>query len=63
MTYEKYVIKYKKFLEKWESVKKRNERGDYSCGAAIRGASCDCVIAFDNDEQKENYRAAYGMND
>lgn len=61
MTYEKYVSRYQKFLEKWAGVKARNERGDYSHGAAIYGPSCDKVVAFDNDEQKENYRITYGF--
>jgi hypothetical protein len=61
MNYEKYVENYKRFLNKWQSVKERNENGDYSHGTAIYGASCDKVVVFDNDEQKQNYKTAYGF--
>lgn len=61
MSYEKYIDDYKCFLHKWQSVKERNESGDYSHGAAIYGPSCDKVVVFDNDEQKKNYKNAYGF--
>ena len=61
MSYEKYVEQYRAYLNKWNSVKARNENGDYSCGAAIYGASCDKVIVFDSDSEKANYKAAYGF--
>lgn len=61
MTYEKYVIKYKKFLEKWQALKSLNECGDFSCGAAIYGPSCDCIVVFDNDEQKTAYQVKFGF--
>lgn len=61
MNYEKYMSKYRAFLEKWNAIKARNENGDYSHGAAIYGASCDKVIVFDNEEQKAAYRTEYGF--
>ena len=61
MNYEKYIENYKRFIDKWQSVKARNESGDYSHGAAIYGPSCDKVVVFDNDEQKKNYKNAYGF--
>ena len=61
MNYEKYIENYNRFLCKWQSVKARNESGDYSHGAAIYGPSCDKVVVFDNDEQKQNYKTAYGF--
>lgn len=61
MSYEKYIENYNRFLRKWQNVKARNENGDYSHGAAIYGPSCDKVIVFDNDEQKQNYKATYGF--
>ena len=61
MYYEKYILDYHAFLEKWRAVKQRNERGDYSCGTAIVGASCDSVIVFENETEKANYKTAYGF--
>lgn len=61
MSYEKYIENYNRFLRKWQSVKARNENGDYSHGAAIYGPSCDKVIVYDNDEHKQNYKATYGF--
>jgi hypothetical protein len=52
---------YQRFIEKWSAIKTRNENGDYSHGTAIYGPSCDKVVIFDNDEQKQNYKTAYGF--
>jgi len=56
MTYEKYVTEYRAFLKKWRALKTMNENGDFSCGAAIYGPSCDCIVVFDDDEQKAKYK-------
>ena len=61
MNFEKYMCEYQRFIDKWNAIKTRNESGDYSHGAAIYGASCDKVVVFDNDEQKQNYKTAYGF--
>ena len=61
MSYEKYVIEYRAFLKKWRELKARNENNDFSCGAAIYGPSCDCIIVFDNDEQKNAYKEQIGF--
>lgn len=61
MNYNKYMRKYNEYLNKWNAIKARNESGDYSCGCAIYGPSCDKVIAFDDAAQKENYRNEYGF--
>ena len=61
MNYEKYVEQYRAYLNKWNIVKARNESGDYSHGAAICVPSCDKVVVFDNDEQKQNYKTVYGF--
>lgn len=61
MNYFTYCTEYKKFLDKWERVKRRNEGGDYTYGFAGYGPGCDKTIFFDNDEQKNNYRMAYGF--
>lgn len=61
MSYEKYIEQYRAYIKKWREVKARNENGDFSHGAAIYGPSCDCVIVFDNDEQKAAYKTTYGF--
>ena len=61
MNYEKYVAEYRAFLNRWNSIKNRNENGDYSCGAAIYGASCDKIVVFDNESEKANCKSAYGF--
>lgn len=62
MNYNKYMRQYNEFLQKWQAVKNRNEKGDYSHGAAIYGAACDKIVVFDDDAQKENYKTAYGFS-
>lgn len=62
MNFSAYMKKYQKFFDKWNDIQKRNEYGDYSHGAAIYGPSCDKVIAFDDDTQKENYMREYGFD-
>lgn len=61
MNFTKYMREYQRFIDKWNAIKTRNENGDYSHGAAIYGASCDKVVIFDNDEQKQNYKITYGF--
>ena len=60
MTYEKFVLRRSRFLKNWRAIRTQNENGDFSHGAAIYGPSCDEIVVFDNDEQKEKYRADYG---
>lgn len=59
--FEKYCADYRAFLDKWQAVRRRNENGDYSCGAAIYGFSCDKIISFDNDNQKKAFSENYGF--
>ena len=61
MSIFQYCTEYKIFLDKWNKVKARNKQGDFSRGFAGYGPGCDKTIFFDNDEQKENYRIAYGF--
>ena len=61
MNFEKYIADYRKYLDKWQAVKLRNESGDYSCGSATYGFSCDKIILFDNNEQKAAFNDAYGF--
>lgn len=44
---EKYGKEYRAFLDEWENVRQANKSGDYSCGHATWGESCDCIIIYE----------------
>lgn len=60
MTHERYIAEYMRWIDKWNEIKNRNEKGDYSCGYATTGKSCDKIVIFDNDTEKDNYLKKYG---